>query len=232
MRKYTLLLSVTVHVVAACALIIAPLFAAASLPSVHDVISFVPVRVVAPPSPPPPPSGQHAAANTARPDMPSQPVQPVPTSAPDGVTPETPAQFTGRVGVEGLGDTGVLGGLGNDGGVPGGFPGAPPMPVVSPPVVPKPLLRVGTGVVPPKKTRDVRPVYPPIAVASRTQGMVILEAVIAEDGRVRDVRVLKSVQLLDQAAIDAVRQWRFTPTLLSGEPVPVVMTVTVDFKLN
>jgi protein TonB len=62
--------------------------------------------------------------------------------------------------------------------------------------------------------------------------MVILEAVIAEDGSVRDVKVLRSALLFDQAAIDAVRQWRFTPTLLSGQPVPVVMTVTVDFKLN
>jgi protein TonB len=62
--------------------------------------------------------------------------------------------------------------------------------------------------------------------------MVILEAVIAEDGRVRDVRVLRSIQLLDQAAIDAVRQWRFTPTLLNGVPVPIVMTVTVNFELQ
>jgi len=61
---------------------------------------------------------------------------------------------------------------------------------------------------------------------------VILEAVIDEGGSVRDVKVLRSVALLDQAAIDAVRQWRFTPTLLSGEPVPIVMTVTVSFTLQ
>ena len=64
------------------------------------------------------------------------------------------------------------------------------------------------------------------------QGIVILEAVISETGRVRDVRVLRSIPLLDNAAIDAVRQWQFTPTLLNGQPVPIVMTVTVSFELK
>jgi|TARA_Y100000031_G_C7944646_1_gene258686 protein TonB len=63
-------------------------------------------------------------------------------------------------------------------------------------------------------------------------GVVILEAVIGPDGRVRDVRVLRSAPLLDRAAIAAVRQWEYTPTLLNGVPVPVVMTVTVTFTLN
>ena len=57
-------------------------------------------------------------------------------------------------------------------------------------------------------------------------------AVIGEDGGVRDVRVLRSIPLLDAAAVEAVRQWGFTPTLLNGEPVPVVMTITVAFRLN
>lgn len=60
----------------------------------------------------------------------------------------------------------------------------------------------------------------------------ILEAEIGEDGRVRNTRLLRSIPLLDEAAIGAVRQWRFTPTLLNGEPVPVVMTVTVAFTLT
>jgi protein TonB len=61
---------------------------------------------------------------------------------------------------------------------------------------------------------------------------VILEALISEDGTVRDVRVLRPEPVFEQAAIAAVRQWRFSPTLLNGEPVPVVMTVTVGFTLN
>jgi protein TonB len=82
------------------------------------------------------------------------------------------------------------------------------------------------------KVADVAPAYPPIARAARVEGIVILEAVIGEDGAVRDVRVLRSIPLLDAAATEAVRQWRFTPTLLNGQPVPVVMTVTVAFRLR
>jgi protein TonB len=78
----------------------------------------------------------------------------------------------------------------------------------------------------------VAPLYPPVALAVHREGIVILEAVIAEDGSVRDVRVVRPVPLLDQAAIEAVRQWRFTPTLLNGEAVPIVMTVTVNFQLR
>jgi protein TonB len=71
-----------------------------------------------------------------------------------------------------------------------------------------------------------------MAQAARVQGIVIIEATIGEDGRVVNARILRSVALLDQAAIDAVRQWQYTPTLLNGQPVPVIMTVTVNFSLK
>jgi periplasmic protein TonB len=74
-------------------------------------------------------------------------------------------------------------------------------------------------------------VYPPIAQSARVQGVVILETLIGANGRVEDARVLRSIPLLDQAALDAVRQWEFTPTLLNGNPVPVIMTTTVQFSL-
>jgi protein TonB len=93
-------------------------------------------------------------------------------------------------------------------------------------------LRVGGRIQPPERTYGVAPVYPPIALAARREGTVILEATIDADGSVRGVRVLRSVPLLDDAAMDAVRQWRFTPTRLNGDPVPVVMTVTVTFSLK
>ncbi len=80
--------------------------------------------------------------------------------------------------------------------------------------------------------RDVQPVYPPIAQAARVQGIVIIEATIGADGRITDTRVLRSIPLLDQAAVDAVRQWQYTPTQLNGVPVPVIMTVTVTFTLS
>jgi len=78
----------------------------------------------------------------------------------------------------------------------------------------------------------VSPRYPPTAQAARVEGMVVLDAVIDATGRVNDVRVTRSIPLLDQAAIDAVRQWRFTPTLLNGEPVSILLTVTVRFTLG
>jgi TonB family protein len=71
-----------------------------------------------------------------------------------------------------------------------------------------------------------------MALAAKVQGAVVLEARIEPDGRVGEVQVLRSIPLLDQAAIDAVRQWAYTPTLLNGQPVPVVMTVTVQFSLR
>ena len=93
-------------------------------------------------------------------------------------------------------------------------------------------LRVGGNIQPPRKTKQVDPVYPPIAQQSRVEGVVILELTVAEDGTVRDARVLRSVPLLDQAAIDAVRQWEFTPTMLNGVPQSIIYTVTVTFQLS
>lgn len=93
-------------------------------------------------------------------------------------------------------------------------------------------VRVGGSIKTPTKVRDVPPIYPPDAQMARIQGVVILEATIAADGRVFDAKVLRSIPLLDQAALDAVRQWEFTPTYLEGVPVPVIMTVTVNFTLQ
>jgi TonB family protein len=93
-------------------------------------------------------------------------------------------------------------------------------------------VRVGGGIAEPKKIADVKPVYPAEALQSKVQGVVILEAIIDAGGAVRDAKVLRGVPMLDQAALDAVRQWRFTPTLLNGVPQEVIMTVTVSFTLS
>jgi protein TonB len=90
---------------------------------------------------------------------------------------------------------------------------------------------VGGNISAPRKIKDVKPVYPPIAQSARVQGIVIIEATIGVDGHVTDARVLRSIPLLDQAALDAVRQWQFTPTLLNGAPTPIVMSMTVNFTL-
>jgi len=96
----------------------------------------------------------------------------------------------------------------------------------------KEAVRVGGKIKPPTKIKDVKPVYPEAAKSSKVQGVVIIEAVIGADGKVADAKILRSVAQLDEAALAAVRQWEFSPTLLNGKPVPVVMTVTVNFKLQ
>jgi protein TonB len=92
-------------------------------------------------------------------------------------------------------------------------------------------VRVGGSIRVPTKTHTAEPVYPPTARAAGVQGVIILEVVIGVDGAVANARVLRSIPLLDQAALDAVRQWRYEPTLLNGVPTPVIMTVTVNFAL-
>jgi TonB family protein len=93
-------------------------------------------------------------------------------------------------------------------------------------------IRVGGSIKEPRKTRDVPPVYPSIAQQARVQGYVIIEAVIGTDGRVKDARVLGGQAMLQEAALEAVKQWEYTPTLLNGVAVEVIMNVTVSFKLN
>jgi protein TonB len=146
-----------------------------------------------------------------------------PVEVPEEIKPEVlDTNFDRNVGVEG----GIPGGV--VGGVVGGLPDAPP----PPPPPPAQPVRVGGQIKQPTKTKHVAPVYPPIAQSARVQGVVIIEAVIGPNGKVQDARVLRSIPLLDQAALDAVKQWEFTPTLLNNVPVPVIMTVTVQFTLS
>ena len=93
-------------------------------------------------------------------------------------------------------------------------------------------IRIGGGVRAPAKIGDVAPVYPAEARTARVQGVVILEATISSTGEVTGVEVLRSVPLLDEAAVAAVSQWRYEPTLVDGVAVPVLMTVTVNFALR
>ena len=90
-------------------------------------------------------------------------------------------------------------------------------------------VRVGGQVRPPIRIKEVPPVYPAIAQSARVSGDVVIEATVDEEGKVADARVVKSVPLLDQAALDAVKQWEYRPSLLNGVPTPVVMTITVKF---
>ena len=135
--------------------------------------------------------------------------------------------------------TGVSGGVpggiagGQIGGVLGGMMSGVPAPALAAAAEgPKKPLRIGGNIKQPTKVKDVKPVYPAIAQSARVQGVVIIEATIGPNGAVQEAKVLRSIPLLDAAALDAVRQWQFTPTTLNGVPVPVIMTVTVNFTLQ
>jgi len=150
-----------------------------------------------------------------------------PVEAPKEIKPETGIDTAAKSQVTGI-EGGIAGGLA--GGIVGGIDAAPPPPPPPPP--PPAPVRVGGAITAPKKLKDVAPTYPPIAQTARVQGVVIIEATIGTDGRVTDAKVLRSVPLLDQAALDAVKQWQYTPTMLNGQPVAVIMTVTVNFALR
>jgi protein TonB len=220
MRKYTFLISLVAHAGVVAAVLVTTLVVTHSLPGAPPMFEFVLVRAEMP-SPPPIPAAPRPAAPAPVPRA------EIPIEAPQAVQPEADvprmvddspaAGLDGVAGVAGPADAGTIGDA-----------VGPPPPPEPKPVVP----RVGGAIVPPAKVRHVAPVYPSIALAARVQGVVILDAVIGEDGTVRELRILRSVPLLDQAALEAVRQWRFTPTLLNGQPTPVIMSVTVSFALN
>jgi protein TonB len=208
--------SVVIHVLVAAAVIAAPVLAPAVLPLSPTMIVY---QAAAPiPAPPPPPAHQAAgpapATGTGR---------VVPLEAPSGFRPEA-----GLVEPEAGREGGVEGGV-PDGIVEGGLglPAEPP-----PPAAPLAPLRPGGDLRPPARIKSVQPAYPPLAQDARVQGVVVIEAVIGTDGKVRDARVIRSIPLLDQAAVDAVLQWEYTPTRLNGVPVAIVMTVSVHFKLQ
>jgi protein TonB len=214
MRTYTLVFSIVVHAAVACAALFSTVLATDELPEPRRASVFVEVFSTPPPTPPP-------ARDRV---VPPAPVAAIPVEAPVGIQPEIERPVI--LDAFEVVPNGVIGGLGTDSGVLLRDEPPPPPPVPSGPV------RAGGDVQPPKRLVYVKPVYPGIALTSRLSGVVILEATIGEDGMVREVRVLRSYPLLDQAALDAVRQWRYTPTLLNGRAVSVLMTVTVSFSLD
>jgi protein TonB len=220
-KWYTVPLSIIAHVAIFAAVIIIPLMATDVLPTPPSMMAFV----GAPPTPPPPPPPPPSAAPPPKTPQPVANPNAAPIEAPKQIVPETPSVGVSE-GVPGGVEGGVPGGV--MGGVVGGLPEAPP----PPPPPPQAPVRVGGAIKQPTKLKNVPPVYPPIAQSARVQGVVIIEATIGADGKVKDAKVLRSIPLLDQAALDAVKQWVFTPTLLNNVPVPVIMTVTVNFTLQ
>ena len=226
--------SVAVHGTVLSAAILLPLLLASErLPVVPTMMAFVASPVAPPPPPPPPPPKAAPRAAEARP-LPTAVSNPnaAPIEAPPAITPETLFPGEDAFGVEGGVEGGIAGGT--LGGIVGGLVDAPPPPPPPAPIpaAPQQPVRIGGQISAPELLQRVEPVYPDIAVVAKVQGTVILEAVVATDGTVESVKVLRPVKFLDGAAIDAVKQWRYKPLILNGMPTPFVLTVTLTFSIR
>jgi len=227
-----ILLSTTAQAVAVTAALVIPaIFVAERIPRVPTMLAFV-----TPPPPPPAP----ASPTSQRPTPVGSPVRPQRVSPQEPVTPvEAPKTIAAEPAEPVLvdeGDGGLDGGV--EGGVPGGIVGGivggltEPPPPPPPPAEPPPL-RIGGKIQAPALLHRVNPVYPPIAVSARLQGIVILEALVERDGTVADAKVLRSAgAVLDREAQIAVSKWRYSPLVLNGKPVRFVLTVILSFSVE
>jgi protein TonB len=206
------------------------LVATEEVPDVPEMLAYV-VEAPPPPLPPPPPAPKAprpAPVKAPEPAVPIDTPPPVPVEEPPTIV-DLPEEEGPEFGVPG----GVVGGVA--GGVVDGIVGGLPEPVPPPPPPPpRAPVRVGGQIETPELLRRVEPFYPPLAVAARLEGVVILEAVIDREGVVSDLKVLRSsgTPVLDREAEKAVRQWRYRPLLLNGRREPFVLTVTLSFNLN
>ena len=212
--RYTVPLSLAAHTLAVAAIVVVPLVASDALPALRERLKLSMVTPIVPPEPPRSRVIRPADVAVSNPNA-------APLEVPDRIT-EEPA-WQGDPMATANDSVGIMDGIRD--GVDTLTP--PPPPVDTPPA----KVRVGE-VRQPVKIHDAAPLYPAIAQSARVQGIVIIQATVGVDGQVIDASVLRSVPLLDEAALAAVRQWRYTPTRLNGAPVAVVMTVTVNFTLR
>ncbi len=229
----SLLASLLAHAVILCLLVIIPLIFFSGLRA-EELVSFV----YAPPVPPPalpPPSPPVKAAGTFH-EAKIETMVEAPTGIPKGVPPPDessvgtidPRSYIGEIpGIRTLGEPGGMGKGITDllATTPAEVPNPPP---------PRPRhtpIRIA-AIEPSKLIVKVNPVYPELARRARVSGTVVLEALIDEEGNVSSVKVLSGHSFLVDAAVEAVKHWKYSPTVLNGEPVPILATVTVVFRLN
>jgi protein TonB len=222
-RSVTLPASILLHGALALALIVVPILTSESNPEVSAGVRAFLVEPLSIAPPPPPPAARPAAAPSVVPKPePQQQAFVAPVEVPTEIRPEEALDLGGAEngsadGVEG----GVPGGV--VGGIVGGLPEAPAR--AAP-------IRVGGTVREPKRLVSVQPVYPELAMKAKLQGTVIIEATVNERGRVVNVNLLQGAPMLTDAALEAVKKWVYTPTLVNGMPTPIIMTVTVHFRLS
>jgi periplasmic protein TonB len=211
-------------------LVLVPLLFTEALPKTQ-LMTFL----VAPPPPPPPPPPPAAA--------PIKIVKQVQTDIVNGQL-RTPTKIPEKVQMikEDEAPPPVMSAAGVVGGVPGGVPGGSmggviggiisSTPVAVPKVATPQRVRVSQGVTQGLLIRKIQPAYPPLARQARIQGSVLLQAEISKDGTIQNLRLISGHPMLAPAAIEAVKQWRYKPYILNGEPVEVETQITVNFTLS
>ena len=205
------------------------LVASRELPAVPDVLAFVAdmPAAAAPPPPPPPPSQPRPAEAQAQVQAPPPPnAFAAPLEAPADIQPEP-------VGVA-IADVGVPGGV--EGGIAAGIVGSLPSTIeglaAPPPAVSHEPVRIGGVVQAPALLKRVEPIYPAIAQLAAIDGVVILDAIVDEHGRVQSLKVLRGHPLLAKAATAAVQQWEYEPLRLTGPAPPFELTVSLWFHFD
>jgi protein TonB len=211
-------------------MVLIPLLFTEALPKTQ-LMTFL----VAPPPPPPPPPPPAAApvkvVKQVQTDIINGQLR-TPTKIPEKVQmikeEDAPPPVTSMAGVVG----GVPGGVpgGQMGGVIGGIISSTPVAV--PKVATPQRVRVSQGVTQGLLVRRIQPTYPPLARQARIQGSVVLQAEISKDGAIQNLRLISGHPMLAPSAIEAVKQWKYKPYFLNGEPVEVETTITVNFSLS
>jgi len=217
--KYWSILTFLFNCGALIALIIWPLLHPEALPK-----QIMAELMVAPPAPPPPPPRSQAPKVQTRTEILTGLVQ-APSRIPKAIKPDQEVAIPPPMGVVGPGAglpdsiSSVIGSIGTG-----------PAVTVKPP--PRKTLRISSGVMAGNLLEKTVPQYPPIPKISRIQGTVVLQATISTAGLIQNLRVISGPPMLQQAALDAVRSWRYKPYLLNGEPVEVETTINVVFSLG
>ena len=228
-RGWTSIVSFAIQIGIIGVMILIPLIFTEALPT-KQMMTFL----VAPPPPPPPPPPPAAA--------PVKIVKQIQTDIVNGEL-RTPTKIPKKVQMikedeappPVMASTGVVGGV--PGGVPGGSMGGvigsvlSSTPVAVPKIATPQRVRVSSGVVTGLKIHDVKPNYPPLARQARIQGKVVLQAQISKEGNIINLQLISGHPMLAPAAIEAVKQWKYRPYLLNGEPVEVETQVQVNFTL-
>jgi periplasmic protein TonB len=229
-KPWTVFVSMLFQIAFLAILILIPLIYTEALPK-----TMMATMLTAPPPPPPPPPPPVAATIVhVKPQVhlmdAGKLMAPKVIPKEVKIIKEDAEPDMGNVGMTGGVPGGVAGG--SMGGVLGGVIGG--MGTAPPPPKPKQTgpLRVGGNVQAARIVNRVQPVYPPLARQTRISGTVRLHAIISKDGTIQQLEVMSGHPLLQQAALDAVRQWRYQPTLLNGDPVEVDTTIDVIFSLN